>query len=951
MWERDENLGVEIEKAWARRNPGSDLGGLAENLKQVAFALRNWSREKFGHVNKEIEKLRKELDDLEWEDPVGNRAAICFKVKQLNEILYREEMMWLQRSRISWLKEGDRNTNFFHRKAMWRAKKNKIKKLKREDGSWCSDQGEMGSMVTDYFTTLFTADQSINFEGVVSLFQQCITEEMNKELMKPYSDEEIGDALHQIGPLKAPGPDGLPARFFQRNWVMLRKEVIEAIQNFFETGIMPDGINETKIVLIPKLAFPETLKDFRPISLCNVLYKVVSQCLVNRLWPLLDGIISPNQSAFIPGRMITDNALIAFECIHAIQNNTDGRGDYCAYKLDLSKAYDRVDSGFLKSVLLKLGFQCEWVQRIMACVMSVRYSVKVTPSFTPTRGLRQGDPLSPYLFLFVADGLSALIQDRVQNGALQEMKICRRAPGVSHLLFADDTILFFKADQHQAHQVREIVQDYERGTGQLINRAKCSILFKRKDDTTAQDQVKRILRVELDAFEPKYLGLPTPSGRMKGMQFQPLREKLQKRLSAYTEKHLSAAAKEVLIKTVAQALPTYIMGVFKLPLSICDDLTSTIRNFWWGSEKGKRKTAWIAWKELLLKKNQGGFGFKDMRLFNQAMLARQAWRLIEKPNSLCAKLLKAKYFPRCSILDSVKSANASATCQSVLHGLELLKKGIIWRIGDGSQVRIWRDPWIPWEVTLKVSSRWGRCRLHWVSDLLNSQGTDWDRDKLLRYFNEADREDYKPMTVVEGKGKKPARPPGGRSDDGRGRKDATASVTTRRGWQKPEDGWIKVNVDDAFVEQTGTAGAGVVARDMEGSVIFTAWRVLFDCASAKEAEARACLEGLRLASQWCHEPVILESDCAQMLVIAPPRANVYKEVNAILADSKQSINAIVDQRHARKKMVPNSTFSKECTTVVPSDEKNDGVVVHDDGITEPQIDMTDDALSSLSMMA
>ncbi|WVZ52433.1 hypothetical protein U9M48_003488 [Paspalum notatum var. saurae] len=126
MWERDEFLGVEIEKAWARRNPGSDLGGLAENLKQVASALRIWSREKFGHVNKEIEKLRKELDDLEWEDPGGDDVAA--KVAHIM------------------VKRGDRNTNFFHRKAMWRAKKNRIKKLKREDGSWCSDQGEMGSM-------------------------------------------------------------------------------------------------------------------------------------------------------------------------------------------------------------------------------------------------------------------------------------------------------------------------------------------------------------------------------------------------------------------------------------------------------------------------------------------------------------------------------------------------------------------------------------------------------------------------------------------------------------------------------------------------------------------------------------------------------------------------------------------------------------------------------------
>ncbi|WVZ52945.1 hypothetical protein U9M48_003943, partial [Paspalum notatum var. saurae] len=380
--------------------------------------------------------------------------------------------------------------------------------------------------------------------------------------------------------------------------------------------------------------------------------------------------------------------------------------------------------------------------------------------------------------------------------------------------------------------------------GQLINRAKCSILFKRKDDTTEQDQVKRILRVELDAFEPKYLGLPTPSGRMKGVQFQPLREKLQKRLSAYTEKHLSAAAKEVLIKSVAQALLTYIMGVFKLPLSVCDDLTSIIRNFWWGSEKGKRKNSMDSMGRIITQ---------------------------EKPG-------------RCSILDSVKSANASATWQSVLHGLELLKKGIIWRIGDGSQVRIWRDPWIPQEVTLKVSSRRGRCRLHWVSDLLNSQGTDWDRDKLLRYFNEADRE---PMTVVEGKGKKPARPLGGRSDDGRGRRDDTASVTTRRGWQKPEDGWIKVNVDGAFVEQTGTAGAGVVARDTEGSVIFTAWRVLFDCASAKEAEARACLEGLRLASQWCHEPVILESDCAQMVEALRAHSEDRSDLCFLIAEARE----------------------------------------------------------------
>ncbi|KAJ1260024.1 hypothetical protein BS78_10G200500 [Paspalum vaginatum] len=125
MWEREESLGVEIEKAWARRNPGSDLGVLAENLKQLSLALNSWSRENFGlgHVTKVIERLRKELDDLEWEDPVGNREVIQVKMRSMNENLYSEEMMWLQRSRISWLKEGDRNTKFFSPKSSVARKK------------------------------------------------------------------------------------------------------------------------------------------------------------------------------------------------------------------------------------------------------------------------------------------------------------------------------------------------------------------------------------------------------------------------------------------------------------------------------------------------------------------------------------------------------------------------------------------------------------------------------------------------------------------------------------------------------------------------------------------------------------------------------------------------------------------------------------------------------------
>jgi hypothetical protein len=163
---------------------------------------------------------------------------------------------------VTWLKEGDRNTRFFHQKAVWRARRNKIKKLQDVDGTWKDVPSDMELMATSYFKDLFSRDPSLNSERLISMTNAKVTSEMNDDLCRDFSDEEIGDAMFQIGPLKAPGVDGFPARFYQRNWGVIKEEVTNAVKLFFATGKMPEGVNDTAIVLIPKVDQPATLKDF-----------------------------------------------------------------------------------------------------------------------------------------------------------------------------------------------------------------------------------------------------------------------------------------------------------------------------------------------------------------------------------------------------------------------------------------------------------------------------------------------------------------------------------------------------------------------------------------------------------------------------------------------------------------------------------------------------------------
>jgi hypothetical protein len=210
------------------------------------------------------------------------------------------------------------------------------------------------------------------------------------------------------------------------------------------------------------------LKNFRPISLCNVLYKIASKVLANRLKQILPAVVSENQSAFVPGRLITDNALIAFECLHTIRQQRAKR-PFFALKIDMMKAYDRVEWTYLRGCLAKFGFTDAWINSVMRCVTSARYAVRVNGELTdpvvPTRGIRQGDPISPYLFLLCTEGLSCLLQKKEVQGELQGIKNGRLGPSISHLLFADYSIFFARSDKRSVDALHRTLKLYCDGSG------------------------------------------------------------------------------------------------------------------------------------------------------------------------------------------------------------------------------------------------------------------------------------------------------------------------------------------------------------------------------------------------------------------------------------------------------------------------------------------------------
>jgi hypothetical protein len=299
------------------------------------------------------------------------------------------------------------------------------------------------------------------------------------------------------------------------------------------------------------------MMDFRPISLCNTFYKILTKILIGRIKPLLDKIISNTQKGFVPGRQILDAAITTHEIIHSMDKC---RAPGMAFKLDISKAYDKVNWSFLLKILGKLGFNEKVIQIIKECTQTVSFSILTNGSpgrhFTPEKGLRQGDPLSPYLFIMVADVLSRTMSMLVTTRKIQGFKPTSTHPQVVLEQFVDDTFLFGYSSVIEARQWKQTLDWYAWASGQCINYQK-SRLFFFNTPVDVQNKVLKILGCLIAMLPSTYLGLPLTVKEVSLEFWNSILERTQRKLAGWKGKLLSNAGNLQLVASTLQGIPVY----------------------------------------------------------------------------------------------------------------------------------------------------------------------------------------------------------------------------------------------------------------------------------------------------------------------------------------------------------------------------------------------------------
>ncbi|XP_010229804.1 uncharacterized protein LOC104582150 [Brachypodium distachyon] len=719
FWPRHQGLLEVVSTAWNElalpRNP---LARLCVKFDWAACSLGVWSG-LFGdarqqlHLAAEIVLRLNEAQDHQPLSPLEFYFRKALKIRVLG-LAAVERARRRQASRHVWLKEGDANTRFFHVKINVRRGKNFLHQIGTPSDIHVSNEDKATALFQHFDDSLGRTAPRTHTLAWQDLHLPRLP---LAGIDNPFSLSEIWEAVKASPTEKAPGPDGFTGTFYRRCWSVIKFDILAAFHHLHRlAGGNLDALNTALICLIPKRDQVVTIGDLRPISLIHSFAKLFAKVLARRLTPLMGDLISHAQSAFIKTRCIHDNFLFVRNAACALHR---AKKLALLIKLDFAKAFESVSWEYLLELMFHLGFPTRWRDWISMLFSSASSSVILNGStgdkFFHRRGLRQGVPLSPLLFILDIDPLQRILLRATEMGALSSLPL--QCVSLRASLYADDAIVFINPSRPDLQMLLSILDAFGTATGLRVNLAKCSIALIRCTNIDLDDVLQPFLGEHVD-FPIRYLGLPLSLCRLRLAHVQPILDRARTRLAGWRGKWINADRRRALVSSVLSSLPIYAMTALRLPRCFISALDKVRRRFIWGIDEeeaagGKCK---VSWGKVCSPLDNGGLGLLNLDIFGRALRLRWLWFEWTAPTRPWVGM--------------------PTPCDNQEHAL--FTAVTVASIGDGLMASFWDSNWIggaPLRISFPLlfarSRRKGRRVAHaitghqWIADLRNDNTTQF----------------------------------------------------------------------------------------------------------------------------------------------------------------------------------------------------------------------------------
>ncbi|CAN6352985.1 unnamed protein product [Urochloa humidicola] len=688
-WLKHSDFLPSVLSAWNVDVPAGATATLVRLLKSVRCASKRWARCKRAppslHFNCKFVIYM--LDVLEEGRllSAGERFLRQACQERLALSLRERAAYWKQRGKHRAIREGDSNTRFFHAHASARLRRNTIRSVEADGATVTSHEGKTRAFTNHLRQLLGEQPGASPTTFDVHHLYADAPKVNTAPLIAPFTEQEAWAAVRGMNRNSSPGPDGFGPGFYCAAWNTVAPAVM-AMAHAFQTGDAElDRLNRAFIVLIPKVPVPVKPGDYRPICLQNCSLKIVAKMLTTRLQREIPKLIDLDQTGFIRGRSIAENFIYALELIQCCHRR---KLPTLVLKLDFAKAFDTVSWDSLDATMAARGFPQEWCCWIREMLHTSKLAVLVNGRpgtwFPCKRGVRQGDPLSPYLFLLVADVLQQMIK---QDGGIRHPAAADVPCPV--LQYADDTLILLKADCQDLQRLKATLEQFSEFTGLKINYSKSTVtpMHVPDGDTT---MLQAVLGCQLGTFPQTYLGLPLSNDKLRLSAFTPLVAKADKYLSGWQASLLNPMGRTVLVNTVLDSQLIHAMSVVLLPQGILDAFDRRRRAFLWsGEETVSGAQCLVAWEQACLPKEQGGLGIKNIALQNKCLLLKLLHRLHQPGESAWANWVRDKIN-----LVTFHGDVVGAHWQDLADLLPLYRAVTVCEVYNGESTNFWLDRWL-----------------------------------------------------------------------------------------------------------------------------------------------------------------------------------------------------------------------------------------------------------------